>query len=265
MVSTPFVTGSPVWIDLGTPDLDSATAFYRGIFGWEFVSAGPHTGGYGLFQLNGRTAAGAMPVEPGQAPPSWSLYFQTPDADATAESVRRNGGSVVFEPMDVMDLGRMAVFTDPSGAGFSVWQPARNRGLDAVNEPGSLCWGELYTPDEEAAYRFYNSVFGWETKSMPMPDGNSSYRMVNPAGQGPEGMFGGFVPAGTDPAESDTGPHWLLYFAVTDCDASVTTVRELGGTVRVAPTDIEGVGRFAKLADPSGTRFALMQGVDQTG
>lgn len=144
--------------------------------------------------------------------------------------------------------------------------PVRSsRSRDAVNEPGSLYWCELYTPDEDAAYRFYSSVFGWEATSMPMPDGSGTYRMVNPAGQGAEGMFGGFVPIGTDPAESDTRPHWLLYFAVTDCDATVTVARKLGGRVRVAPTDIEGVGRFAKLADPYGARFALMQGVEQGG
>ncbi|MFI5755153.1 VOC family protein [Streptomyces sp. NPDC051569] len=260
MLKTPFVTGSPNWADLGTPDLDGAIAFYNGLLGWDFLSAGPDAGGYGMFQLGGRTAAGAMTVPTDQGPSAWHLYFQTSDADAAAKAVRQGGGSIVNEPMDVMDIGRMAVFNDASGAPFSAWQPGKLKGLDVVNDPGALCWGELYTEDEDASYAFYSSVFGWEALSMPLPDGTGTYRMVNPAGQGPDAMFGGFVPLGSDPVESDAGPHWLLYFAVADCDATVAAARKLGGTVRMAPFDMEGVGRFAKLADPYGARFAVMQG-----
>ncbi|WP_327233459.1 VOC family protein [Streptomyces sp. NBC_01317] len=261
MLTTPFVTGSPNWTDLATPDREGAVDFYRGVFGWEYVSAGPDTGGYGMFQLGGGTVAGVMPIPEGQAPPAWSLYFQTPDAEATARAVEAGGGSVVYGPMDVMDLGRMAVFADRAGAGFAVWQPGGNKGLDLVNVPGALTWGELYTPDEDAAFSFYSAVFGWEAISTPIPGGNGTYRMVNPAGQGSDAMFGGFVPLGSDPTEADSDPHWLLYFAVTDCDATVTRARTLGGTVRTPPVDLEGVGRFAKLTDPYGASFAIMQGV----
>jgi predicted enzyme related to lactoylglutathione lyase len=260
MLTTPYVTGSPVWADLGTPDMEGAAAFYHGLFGWNLKSAGPDTGGYGMFQLNGRTAAGAMTVQPEQGPSAWSLYFQTPDAEAAAKSVEQAGGSILFEPMDVMDLGRMAIFTDPAGAGFATWQPGRNKGLDLINGTGSLCWGELYTPDEKAANAFYSSVFGWESMSAPMPDGSGTYRMVSPAGQGPDAMFAGIVPIGSDPTEGESEPHWLLYFGVADCDAAVAGAQRLGATVRTQPMDIEGVGRFAKLADPYGARFAVMQG-----
>ncbi|WP_030741430.1 VOC family protein [Streptomyces sp. NRRL F-5135] len=263
MLTSPYPEGSPIWADLGTTDLEGANAFYHGVFGWDFLSAGPEAGGYGMFQTDGRTAAGVMPLEPGHGSPSWTLYFATPDADATAAAVRDAGGSVEFGPMDVMDIGRMAAFTDRAGARFAVWQPGRNKGLDIVNEPGSLCWAELYTPDEDTAYAFYSSVFGWEALSMPMPDGSGTYRMVNPAGKGSDAMFGGFVPLGNDPIESGGAPYWLLYFAVTDCDAAVAAARKLDGTVRMEPTDIEGVGRFAKLADPHGARFALMRGVER--
>jgi predicted enzyme related to lactoylglutathione lyase len=263
MLTTRYVTGSPTWIDVGTPDLEGATAFYEGLFGWQFRSAGPEAGGYGMLRKDGATVAGAMTVPPDQSPPAWSMYFRTPDADATAKLVRLGGGSVVFEPVDVMDLGRMAVFADPAGARFAVWQPGSVEGLDVVGDPGSLCWAELYTPDEGAATGFYSSVFGWETNSMPMPDGEGTYRMVNPAGQGPDGMFAGLVPIGSDPTETGSAPYWLLYFAVEDCDAAVATARSLGGSVRSAPVDIEGVGRFAKLADPYGAPFAVMRGEQQ--
>ncbi|MFE6127357.1 VOC family protein [Streptomyces sp. NPDC056437] len=258
MLSTRFVTGSPNWLDLGTPDIEAATAFYGGLFGWTFQSAGPEAGGYGMFQLDGKTAAGGMQVPLEQSPPGWTVYFQTPDADATAQAVQQNGGSVMFEPMDVFDLGRMVVFTDPSGVGFAAWQPGRNKGLDVVNDPGSLCWLELNTTAPDAALAFYDKVFGWETTSMPFPDGSGMYTMINPAGEGAEAMFGGLVPVPVDAPETE-GPYWLPYFEVEDCDAAVAKAEQLGGRVTMPVVEAEGVGRFASLADPAGARFAVMQ------
>ncbi|MFF2520578.1 VOC family protein [Streptomyces liangshanensis] len=263
MLTTPFAAGSPNWTELATPDPAGAGDFYRGVFGWEYASAGPGTGGYGLFRLGGGTVAGVLPAGGGQAPPVWSVSFLTPDADATAKAAEAAGGSVVRPPADVRDLGRTATLADGAGVGFAVWQPGTDEGLDLVDVPGALTWIELYTPDEDAAFGFYSAVFGWEALSTPIPGGRGTYRMVNPAGRGPDAMFGGFVPLGSDPTEAGSDPHWLLYFAVTDCDATVTRTRTLGGTVLTAPADVEGVGRFAKLTDPYGASFAIMQGVAQ--
>ncbi|MFF3691509.1 VOC family protein [Streptomyces sp. NPDC002187] len=262
MLTTPYVTGTPNWIDLGTPDMDAAETFYRGVFGWSFRSAGPDAGGYGMFQLEGRTAAGAMTVPPEQGPPAWSVYFQSPDLDATAKTVMDNGGGVALEPMDVFDLGRMAIFTDPAGARYAAWQPGKNKGLDVVNDPGAVVWLELYTPEPDAALDHYAAVFGWETSTMPLPDGSGTYTMVNPAGAGTDAMFGGFVPLASDPLEAQGAPYWLPYFAAANCDATVAIAQQLGATVRMAPVEMEGVGRFAKLADTAGAKFAVMQGVE---
>ncbi|GHH35479.1 putative enzyme related to lactoylglutathione lyase [Streptomyces umbrinus] len=121
MLTTRFVTGAPNWVDLGTSDIDGATSFYNGLFGWDFRSAGPESGGYGFFQLAGKTAAGGMQTSPEQGPPSWNVFFQTPDADATAKAVERTGGKVLMPPDDVMKEGRLAVFSDKAGVSFGVW------------------------------------------------------------------------------------------------------------------------------------------------
>ncbi|MFD3486317.1 VOC family protein [Streptomyces sp. NPDC058665] len=263
MLTTRYVQGSPNWADLATPDIEGAKSFYGGVLGWDHVSAGPEFGGYGMFQLNGKTVAGAMQLPVEQAPPSWTLYLQTADADATATAVQDNGGRVVNEPMDVRDLGRMTMCSDPAGADFATWQPGTNSGLEAVDGPGSLCWAELTTPDKDAATGFYGSVFGWESSTMPMPGGGGEYTMVHPAGKGPEGMFAGIVPSESDPTSDTTGPNWLLYFGTADCDAAVASSDRLGGTTVQEPTDIEGVGRFAVVHDPYGARLAFMQGFAQ--
>ncbi|MFD3477287.1 VOC family protein [Streptomyces sp. NPDC058695] len=258
MLTTRFVDGSPNWLDLGTPDLDAAVSFYTGLFDWQFQSGGPEVGGYGLFQLDGKTAAGGMTVTPDQAPPSWTVYFQTQDADATVKAAERAGGSAPFQPMDVTDLGRMAIIADPAGATFGLWQPGQNKGLGLATEDGSLNWIELYTPDVELAKDFYGSVLGWGTFDVPFPGG--TYVTVNPAGTGEDDMFGGMVTLGDDPAESDIGAHWSPYFHVPDVDAIAARAQELGGKVRFAPTNLPGVGRIAKLTDPQGARFAVIKG-----
>ncbi|MFF3551894.1 VOC family protein [Streptomyces tsukubensis] len=257
MLSTDYVPGSPVWLDLGTPDIDAAARFYGTVFDWAFQPGGAEVGGYGLFQSGGKTVAGGMTIAPEQGPTSWNIYFQTPDANATAAVVRDGGGTVLVEPMDVMDLGRMACFTDPQDAPFAVWQPGTNKGLDAVNAPNTLFWVELNTSDVPGALGFYSEVFGWGTTSMPMPGGDgAAYTMLHPARKTPDDMFGGIAPLGDDGVLDR--PCWQPYFFTEDCDATAARATEAGGTVRLAPADMEGIGRFANIADPAGAQFFVM-------
>jgi uncharacterized protein len=257
MLTTNYVPGAPNWVDLGTPDVDAAAAFYRAVFGWEFQSAGPDAGGYGMLTLNGKTVAAMGPMM--EAGSAWTIYFETPDADATADAVKRAGGVVRAGPMDVFTAGRMAQFTDPAGAMFAVWQPGETRGLDAVNDPGTLGWTELYAPDPAACASFYTAVFGWGTQAVPM--GDFTYTVITPAGGGDDSGQGGIMPISPEMASAGLTPHWLPYFEVADCDAVVATAVEQGGSVTVPATDIPGVGRFATLADPAGAAFAVITSV----
>ncbi|MDH6626368.1 putative enzyme related to lactoylglutathione lyase [Streptomyces sp. LBL] len=256
MLTTRYVTGAPNWLDLGTPDIEGASTFYGGLFGWQFQSGGPESRGYGFFQLDGRTAAGGMQTTPDQGSPSWTVYFQTSDADATAKAAERAHGTVLMQPMDVMDRGRVAVLADQAGVPFGIWQPAANKGLDVVQEQGSLCWLELYTPDLPAAAGFYHGVFGWETSAVTFAGG--TYTTVHPQGTEADAMFGGIVPPEGDSTEARSRT-WLPYFEVPDTDAAVSTAQNGGGTVHMPATDVEDVGRIAELADPYGACFAVIK------
>ena len=257
MLSTNFVPGAPNWVDLGTPDVDAAAAFYAAVFGWEFQSAGPDAGGYGLFRLDGKTVAAAGPLMGEGALPSWTIYFATQDANATADAVKRAGGVVRADPFDVFTQGRMAQFTDPGGALFAVWQPGETKGLDAVNDPGTLCWTELHTTDPAGAMPFYQAVFGWVTQDMPM--GEFTYTVIRPAGGDENSSQGGIMPLSPDMAAAGVTPSWRVYFEVADCDAAVATATRQGGSVAVPAMDIPGVGRFAILTDPAGAAFAVIK------
>ncbi|GGX07403.1 hydroxylase [Streptomyces malachitofuscus] len=259
MLTTHFVNGAPNWIDVGTSDMDGAASFYGALFGWDYRSAGPDAGGYGFFELAGRIVAGGMQSAPEQGPPAWTVYFRTPDADATAQAAQQARGGVSMPPMDVREQGRTAILTDQAGVPFGIWEPALRKGVEAAGEAGSLCWVELYTPDIARTAAFYHSTLGWETSAVTFPAG--VYTSVNPAGTGEEGMFGGLVPLADDPVEAESGlPYWLPYIGVEDPDAVVARAVELGGRVRMPATSLAGVGRLARLEDPYGARFAVLKG-----
>ncbi|WP_055587521.1 VOC family protein [Peterkaempfera griseoplana] len=256
MLTTDFVPGAPDWLDLGSADVEASSAFYGGLFGWTFRSAGPDAGGYGFFQLDGRTVAAAGPPMGEGGAPRWTLYFHTADADATAEAVEQAGGSVRFAPLDVFTAGRTAGFTDPTGAEFAVWQPGGTRGLDAVTDPGTLCWTELHTSDAAAARAFYGTVLGWDAQDMPL--GDFTYTVVSTSGGGQDASFGGVMPLLPEQQAAGVGSHWLPYFEVADCDAVVARAQRLGGRVVMPPATMAGVGRMAQLKDPSGASFSVI-------
>jgi uncharacterized protein len=248
---TAYEAGAPSWVDLGTPDPRAAAGFYSRLFGWEVKDLGEESGGYQMAEIGGVPVAGLGPQMNHGVPPYWTTYIATDDAEATSARVKAAGGRVLAEPFDVFDSGRMAVFADPTGAPFSTWQAGVHTGSGYVDQPGSMSWHELYTREPATAMSFYSAVFGWEPAEEDM-DG-STYTLWK---LGDAAVGGMIAMDGNSPAEVPA--HWLVYFAVDDCDASVTRVDELGGSVIMPPMDVPP-GRFAIVSDPNGAMFAVIQ------
>jgi predicted enzyme related to lactoylglutathione lyase len=243
--------GVPSWIDLTSPDVGASMTFYTGLLGWEAsAAAAPEAGGYTMFTMHGKQVAGVGPIMGPGHPPAWTTYVNVTDADATAKRAADGGGTVLLTPMDVMDQGRMAVFADPEGAVLGLWQPGAHTGAQLVNEPGAYCWSELAAHDVARAKDFYATVFGWD--GITEQAGPVSYTEFRLAGAALAGMFkiGPEMPA-------DTPPHWGVYIAVANCDATVAAATRLGAAVVRPPQDIR-VGRFAVLADPQGAFFRVI-------
>jgi predicted enzyme related to lactoylglutathione lyase len=253
MISTSFIAGAPVWLDLGSSDVDRSTAFYTGLFGWQAVSGGPEAGGYGFFERDGQRIGGYGPLmPPGATDGAWTPYFGTPDADAAAKAVEQAGGTVRVPPTDVMEHGRMAQFTDPAGAKYAVWQPGATSGFDVANVANSLSWVELHTTDGPAALAFYSATLGWSVEDMPIGDG-MVYHVVSTGGS--DGAFGGVMAMPGLPAVL-----WRPYFEVEDCDAAVARATGLGASVLMPAQTMPDVGRMAELTDPLGARFCVITG-----
>jgi uncharacterized protein len=255
---TSYAPGTPSWVDLGSPDLDAAVEFYTGLFGWEVPPSenAEQTGGYRRATKDGADVAGMMPLMQEGQPTVWSSYVAVEDADATAAAVKAAGGTVMAEPMDVMDLGRMAIFVDPTGAVFGVWQAGTFAGAGRVNEPGALAWNELGTRDVDAAKAFYGAVFGWgfEDRDMGEMGTYTEWKL------GEDSIGGMMDVSGRLPDEVPA--HWLVYFAVENTDAALETVKSSGGGVSFGPIDIPA-GRFAVVTDPHGAAFAVIQMPDE--
>jgi predicted enzyme related to lactoylglutathione lyase len=245
--------GTPCWVDLGAPDIEAAVAFYGGLFGWDVPESenAEQTGGYRQAMLRGKPVAGMMPLMQEGQPPAWSFYVSVEDADATVAKVKEAGGTVFAEPMDVMELGRMAIFADPAGAVIGIWQPGTFVGAEVVNEPSAVVWNELNTRDPEAARSFYGDVFGWGFEERQFENGAYTSLKVGEAG------VGGMIDI-TGRAPDEVPPHWLVYFAVDDVDATVAKAKDSGGGVALEPFDIAEVGRIAIVKDPFSAVFAVM-------
>ncbi|MEU1691523.1 VOC family protein [Streptomyces hirsutus] len=260
MITTEFAPGSPCWLDLGTPDVRAAAAFYGAVLGWDFESMGTEGDVEGgMFRKDGRIVAGLGTLTEEEARSAWMIYYRVDDADAATQAVESGGGTVRVAPTDLDGWGRMAQYSDPLGGQFAVWRPGTSKGVELVDRPGSLCWTELHTSDATAAKEFYGGVFGWQFSDMEMPGGGGTYHLITPAGLPEERMHGGLMELGEeDLAPAGGHPYWHPVFAVADCDAAVAAATGNGGSVQMGPEDAEGVGRLAVCLDPWNADFVVL-------
>jgi uncharacterized protein len=249
-VTAPYRPGTPCWIDLVAPDQQDALDFYARTLGWVGEVGPPETGGYALCTLKGQPVAGVMSAQAtdDQPPPPtvWTTYFASADADATEQEIIRAGGNVLLPTVDVMNLGRMLVAADPTGAVFGVWQGAEFTGAGIVNEPGALVWNELSTTDKDVASAFYSAALGIRTAPM---EGAKDYFSLSVDGRAVGGLQTVDTPG--------TPSHWLVYFAVADADKATSKVTAAGGSVLQPPFDMEA-GRMSLVKDSQGAPFAVI-------
>ena len=268
--------GVPCWVDTSQPDPDAAADFYGGLFGWELEDTMPpgSDGKYLMARIRGRDVAAITSPVPGSPPMAvWNTYIWVDSAVEADRKVREAGGQVVMEPFDVMDSGRMAVFADPEGAVFCVWEAKEHKGAAVVNEHGAVNFNGLNTRDVEGAKAFYGAVFGWET--LELDPGNAMWRLPGYGDHLEEsnpGLRQGMAEMGAPPGfedvvaalnsiaddQPDVPPHWSVTFAVDDADVAAKQALELGGELVVPPMDAPWV-RMTMIRDPQGASFIASQ------
>jgi predicted enzyme related to lactoylglutathione lyase len=256
---TSYSHGTFSWIDNPTTEQEVAKGFYTALFGWDYDDVPiPGEMVYSLATLRDQVVGAIAPQMQDErelgVPPHWNSYISVDDVDAVAARVDDLGGHLHLEPFDVMDAGRMAPFSDPTGAVAYLWQGDRRRGADVVNEPGAFCWNELATRDPDAAMSFYSELLGWTLVDDPLAPGVPYWTIRNG-----ERENGGVRVLG-DELPLQTPAHWLVYFGVDDIASCAQQATRTGGTVAVPKTDAGAGNAFAVLVDPLGAAFGIFAG-----
>ena len=247
--------GHFVWHELLTTDTEPAISFYEHVVGWSTQTwQGENGESYTMWTAGETPIGGVMTIDVetmGDIPPNWTGYISTADVDATVDKAKSLGGTVHAEPFDIPNVGRVAVLGDPQGAVFAVYKPVQVGHVPSW-PPGSqhFAWNELITTDSDAAFGFYEQLFGWEKgDAVDMGEG----WMYQLYGLG-DRMFGGMF---NKPPGMEAPPHWLYYVTVDDLDAAIERVKEQGGQIVYGPVDVPDGDRIAQGIDPQGALFAL--------
>jgi uncharacterized protein len=129
-----------------------------------------------------------------------------------------------------------------------------------AHAPGSFCWIELSTTDQNAAKQFYSSLFGWTIDDLPMGPGQV-YTLFNLDGQNAAAA------ASMEERIRAQGvpPHWMLYVSVESADGTVAKAQQVDGKAMAPPFDVSTFGRMAVLEDPTGAHFSIWQPLQHTG
>jgi predicted enzyme related to lactoylglutathione lyase len=251
------------WCDLATIDVAAAKKFYGPLLGWDFEDLPIGDGATYTFNKLDDLQVGAMSTmradeQKAGIPPHWNTYLTVDDVDARTAKVESLGGKVLAEPFDVMDVGRMSVIADPSGAPLCLWETGRKHpGAQLVNVPGAMVWNELNTTDVPKAKTFFDKLLDGKWSLETDTTGAMEYTSIKYAGT--EDWVGGLMELPEQARAMGAPSNWVVYFAVEDCDATVTKATELGAQVYAPAFDVPGTGRMAVLGDPQGAAFAVIQ------
>ncbi|HJS85128.1 MAG TPA: VOC family protein, partial [Acetobacteraceae bacterium] len=222
-----------VWYELVTRDVDAALGFYGRLLGWEAREFPGGEGRYVIVSAKGKGVGGVMALPEGMGEPFWLGYVGTSDIDAAVAKFTGSGGTVHRGPWDIPNVGRLALVSDPQGAGLALFQGASDQPSEAFNQrtPGHGNWHELRTPNPDAAFEFYAGQFGWTRgDAMPM-DAMGTYQLFKAGGA----EIGGIMKA-----PGGTRPMWLYYFGAASIDEALGRITNGGGTVLHGPSEVPG-------------------------
>jgi predicted enzyme related to lactoylglutathione lyase len=245
-VSTVTTTvGKFVWHEQVSSDPKQAQDFYTQLLGWEVEVFKPGEMDYPMISSGGQTHGGFGTAQEGAPPPHWLGHVQVENVDETVERAKQAGGKIAYGPVEMPEVGRLAIIVDPQGAFLGAYQPA------GEGPPGSgvFVWDELGTSDVEAAQSFYGEVFGWTTRDMG-PD-YGGYKIF----QRGDSDVGGLMSL----PDSSLPSQWLPYVGTDDVDGTLARAKELGAAAVMGPMDVPTVGRIAVLRDPQEAAFGLFK------
>jgi predicted enzyme related to lactoylglutathione lyase len=246
------VTGAFVWHDLVTPDPAASRAFYKALFNWTFEDGKGIDPGYTIIRHEGQPIGGIVPLKRSgaDAPTAqWLAYVTVSDVDRAAGAFRDAGGRVIRDPVNARKDLRVAVVSDPQGAPIGL--ASRGPLVEDGRVPGlnRWLWMDYVARDPATALSFYGSAIGFRNEVQETRDTFVYYLLSSDRPRA--GLF-------LSPWTRDTAA-WLPYVRVADPAAAAARVKELGGTVVVAPQPRVRNSSLAIVLDPFGAPIALQR------
>jgi predicted enzyme related to lactoylglutathione lyase len=248
--------GRFVWYELMTTDTKAAKDFYGKVVGWSAQDMPMPGMTYSIFNAGSTGVGGLMTLSEDAkkmgAPPSWIGYVGVDDVDATVNKIKSQGGQVYAGPLDIPEVGRFAVVTDPQQATFALFKAKtpNTAAPAAPDAPGHVGWRELAATDGQKALAFYSGMFGWKKGEAHDMGPMGTYQIFTSAEEQAGGMF-------TKPPAMPV-PFWLYYFNVPDIDAATAKVKSGGGQILNGPMEVPGGSWIVQCKDPQGAAFALV-------
>ena len=231
-------------------DAEAASAFYRGLFGWEMERAAD--GGYAV-RHHGRMIAGISPLQNAKEnieESFWLVGLVVADVETALEKASQSGGKVFENAERVRDFGHFAVIADRQQAPLMLIEVGREP-LGGGSGQGSWVWPELWTDDVDDAAAFYSEVLGLGHEQLDR--GGSLYHVLSSGGAPRAGIVR--IPEELEKLE----PGWAPYVAVADLDGSLAEVTRLGGTVVFRTAEHPAQAVVALIRDPTGAVLFLYQ------
>ena len=248
--------GAFCFIEAGSADMEVSHRFYKGLFGWEVDERSlPNGGRYTRFLMRGMPVAGmygGAEKEVMAIPSQWLSYVSVDDAVATLTIAVENGATPFGDVVEVPGAVTVAEFVDPAGAICGLWQPGTHIGASYVGEPGTFVWNELLTPNPDAAASFYCNVFGWTHETEELPTGLYHFFKSGKTLRG--GM------AAISPGILEVSPWWRPHIGVSDLDAAIATLTELGGSMNEDAPSRRNGGPSDQAPTSSPCRICACQG-----
>lgn len=247
--STQLAPGFFCWVDVAVANPTATHKFFSELFGWgRKVRPTDDAQAYSIMTVHGHHVAGVCEVE-GAGQSQWMSYLLVDDLKVATAKAEKLGAKILKRDIEIATFGTMTVVEDPTGAVFALWESKRGETTDPQGH-GAVYWNELSTSDPKKSAEFYCQLADWEHKETSF--GEFDYHLFSKDDKDVCGMMA---------QSNDLKPtsHWLVNFQVDDCEQTVEAAKELDGTVIEAPFEVEGVGRCAVLADPSGGVFGIIQ------
>jgi hypothetical protein len=242
-------TGRFVWFELFSDAATEAARFYAEVLPWT-VEAMPMPGGdYSMIKAGDAGVGGFAPLPAPGVSPHWVSYLAVEDVDAAVAAVKKAGGKVLMDAIDVPGVGRMQPVKDPAGGAFFVFRGEGEESGPTTTGPGTFHWNELWTRDPAKTVTFYEKVFGFTHSEMEMPEG--TYFVLE---------HGGVPRAGVMAAPDPRAPvQWVPYVEVADTDAAAQRATRGGATLLGELADVPDVGRIGLIRDPFGGTLGLIK------